>query len=138
MLDEAGNQTSSTILVTIKNDVIEPNTPPDANLVAVPGTSEVGQEIFLDGSGSSDADGNTLSYSWALIDRPKGKDKSGFVDSSEATTTMTPDKAGSYQVQLTVSDGIVSASADVTIEVTDTGSGSGRPKPCRGGPKKCP
>lgn len=138
MVDDQANEMSSTILVTIKNDVIEPNTPPNAVIVGVPETSEVGQEIFLDGSTSGDADGDTLSYSWALTDRPKGKDKSGFVDSIDDTTTMTPEKAGAYQVRLTVSDGFVSDLADVTIDVTDSGNGKGGPKPCRGGPKKCP
>ncbi len=123
--------------MTINNGVTTPNTPPVAVLTA-PSTSAVGQQIVLNGAGSYDDDDDDLSYGWVLIDRPKGKDKSGFVDSGGETTTMTPDKAGTYQARLTVSDGAVSDSADATIEVIDSGSGKGGPKPCRGGPKKCP
>lgn len=129
--------TSSTILVTIDNSGSIPNNAPVADLSA-PATSVAGQEIVLDGSGSIDDDFDDLSYGWSLITRPKGKDKSGFVDSIDDTTTMTPEKAGAYQVRLTVSDGFVSDSADVTIDVTDSGNGKGGPKPCHGGPKKCP
>lgn len=136
MVDDQNNETSSTILVTVDNSGSTPdNTPPVAALSA-PATSVVGQEIVLDGSGSFDDDGDTLSYSWSLIARPKGKDKSGLIDSNTETTIMTPERAGTYQVRLTVSDASASNWADATIEVTD--SGKDGPKPCRGGPKKCP
>jgi choice-of-anchor B domain-containing protein len=137
MLDAQDDETSSTILVTINNGGSEPNNAPVAVLSAPP-PSVVGQEIVLDGTGSYDDDNDDLSYSWALIDRPKGKDKSGFADSGADTTSMTPEKAGTYQVRLTVSDGIASDAVDATFEVTDSGTGGGGPKPCRGGPKQCP
>ena len=136
MVDDQNNETSSTILVTVDNSGSTPdNTPPIAALTA-PATSPVGEVIVLDSIGSMDPDNDPLSYSWSLIVLPKGKDKSGLVDSNTATTTMTPEKAGTYQVRLTVSDGFASDWADATIEVTD--SGKGGPKPCRGGPKQCP
>lgn len=135
MVNSQGKETSNEILVTVNNNGSAPNTPPVADLSA-PTPTSVGVQITLDGRASYDFDGDPLTYSWALIQRPKGKDKSGFSDSGAPTTTMTPQKAGSYVVRLTVSDSIASDSAEATIEVTD--SGGGTPKPCRGGPKRCP
>lgn len=71
------------------------NTPPTANA----GENKVcclDQEVGFDGSGSSDADGNTLTYKWNFGD---GSGAEG------AKTSHTYSKNGAYKVVLVVNDG---------------------------------
>ena len=86
--------------------------------VADAGTSRsvvIGETAALDGSGCSDANGDTLTYSWTLISVPEG---STSVIDNPATekTTFVPDSSGSYVVQLIVNDGIMDSDPD-TIQV---------------------
>src|SRR5947199_1831088 len=87
-------------------DVCQPvNKPPVAN-AGPDQTVVVGTTVHLNGSASSDVDGNLLTYHWAFSSRPPG---------STATlanpTIVTPsfsfmvDKPGEYIVQLIVYDG---------------------------------
>lgn len=78
----------------------------------------VGELVELDGTGSSDADGDPLSYAWRIVSQP--------VDSNiqlsaplTARPKFTPQATGAYEVELVVNDGQVdSAPATVTITVT--------------------
>ncbi|MBU0483767.1 MAG: PKD domain-containing protein [Proteobacteria bacterium] len=74
--------------------------------------------VELDGSGSSDPDGDDLTYSWTLIP-PTG---SNSVLSNETTVTpsFVPDLEGTYTVELMVNDGTVDSAPDTMI-VTVTG-----------------
>ena len=93
------------------------NLPP----VAVAGGSYSGtaeQSVQFNGSGSSDPDGDALTYSWNFGD---GTAPSG--PSSIATATHTYASAGSYTAVLTVDDGFnapVSASTAVEIAAAPT------------------
>jgi hypothetical protein len=78
----------------------------------------VGQVIQLNGSGSSDANGDSLSYRWSLVSKPTG---SGAALTSIAgpTTSFTADRTGSFVVSLVADDGFESSDPDtVTITVT--------------------
>jgi len=74
--------------------------------------------VVLNGSASSDPDGDVLQYSWQIKAQPL---------SSSATLTnallsiagLTPDVAGFYRVELTVTDGKLSSSASVNVTVND-------------------
>ncbi|MGL0817126.1 PKD domain-containing protein [Vibrio vulnificus] len=75
--------------------------------VAFAGTDlavEAGLSILLDGSSSYDADGDSLSYQWALLTRPSGS-AAQLADAISANPTLKTDVAGDYVVQLVVSDG---------------------------------
>jgi hypothetical protein len=93
------------------------NTTPIANA----GTSQVvttGTVVTLDGSASSDANGDSLTYGWSLASKPI---LSNAVLSSNSVIrpTFTPDVAGSYVFSLIVNDGITSSIANsVTVIVT--------------------
>lgn len=78
-------------------------------------TVDVGAAVSLDGSGSSDDDGDTLSYSWSFQTRPAGS-SAPLADDSAVTTSFTADIAGDYVIQLEVSDGAETSSPDsVTV-----------------------
>jgi RHS repeat-associated protein len=76
----------------------------------------VGDTILLDGSGSSDPDGDPLSYVWSLIQQPIGGN-AAIVNPTDPIATFDLDVAGTYVAQLTVSDGQVTSLPD-TATVT--------------------
>jgi hypothetical protein len=80
--------------------------------VEVECASHAGTSVMLDGTGSSDADGDPLTYSWSA---------SGitFDDATSATPTATF-PLGVTEVTLTVSDGDAEDTDYVTVTVTDT------------------
>jgi hypothetical protein len=74
-----------------------------------------GDLVTLNGSASSDADANPLTYTWSFTSRPASSTAS-FSDASAVQPTFTADLPGSYVVRLVVNDGTVnSAAATVTI-----------------------
>src|SRR3990172_7460822 len=80
----------------------------------------VNNTVTLDGSGSSDVDGNLLTYSWAFTTKPDGSTTT-LSDATAVNPTFTVDKAGTYVVSLFVYDGTVNSETDtVTITVQDT------------------
>jgi hypothetical protein len=93
--------------------------PPTANAGANR-TVEAFTAVTLDGSGSTDADGDTLTYQWTLTQKPTGSTAT-LSDASAVRPSFTPDALGNYVATLIVSDGsVTSAPATVTIAVVDT------------------
>ncbi len=89
------------------------NTPPVAN-AGSDQTVFVGNTVQLNGSGSSDVDGEMLSFQWSFVSRPAGS-SAVLSDPTAVNPTFVVDKPGSYTVQLIVSDGTVSSAADTVI-----------------------
>jgi len=108
--------------VSSAGDVVEVqtvNSAPVANAGADQ-SAYVGQTVTLDGSGSTDVDGNPLGYVWALTSRPAGS-AAAVSDPTAVTPTFVLDRAGVYVAQLIVNDGTVSSPAD-TVTVTTLNS----------------
>ena len=79
--------------------------------------------VDLDGSGSSDADGDTLSYAWVQTDGPTVT-LSG-ADTALASFTAPDVAAGATEqltFELTVNDGLDAASDEVIVNVSEGSS----------------
>jgi len=98
-----GQASSAPSTATITVTPSTPNQPPVAD-AGGPYSGVEGQLIQFDGTGSSDPDGDPLTYSWTLSD---GRTMTGAQPSISFAT------AGSYTVSLVVSDGQVNSPASV-------------------------
>ena len=82
----------------IQYTAANPNQPPVAHATANPTSGAVPLTVSFDATGSSDPDGDTLTYEWDL-------DGDGaYDDSTSAQPTFTYTAAGNYQVGLRVTD----------------------------------
>jgi hypothetical protein len=78
----------------------------------------VGATVQLDGSGSSDANLDPLTYQWSVTSQPAGS-YAALSDATAPAPTFVPDLAGTYTVSLVVNDGQVDSEPDVvTIQAT--------------------
>jgi len=104
-----GLAASQTDTVVLRTD----NSLPVANAGA-DGTARVGDEVTLDGSGSSDVDGDVLTYAWSLIARPDGS--AATLDAPYAVAPgFVVDQPGDYVAQLVVNDGTAHSAADTVV-----------------------
>lgn len=77
-----------------------------------------GTIVTLDGSGSSDANHDQLTYHWAFTSKPVGSN-AVLSSANAAKPTFTPDLVGMYVLSLVVDDGTVKSAA-VTVIVNAT------------------
>ncbi|MEM6429022.1 MAG: Ig-like domain-containing protein, partial [Deinococcota bacterium] len=77
--------------------------------------ARVGEVVSLTGQ-VSDEDGDDLSFIWEVVDKP---DTSSIelTDDDSLTATFTADVAGVYSLRLTVSDGTVAVTDELTVQV---------------------
>jgi RHS repeat-associated protein len=130
----AGATILSTDTITLRHDrtvpfdpaalewtiVSEPvNTAPLAN-AGPDRTVRVGEAVVLDGSASSDADGDALTYRWSFISRPVGS-AAALDDSTAVLPRFAVDRAGVYVLALVVRDGRVDSIAD-HVQISTTNS----------------
>ena len=76
-----------------------------------------GTTAMLDGNGSNDPNGDSLTYAWNLTMAPDGS-SAMLGSNSGVTSSLTPDVSGTYVVELQVSDG--NKSDTDTVEITAT------------------
>ncbi|MCI0534699.1 MAG: PKD domain-containing protein [Verrucomicrobiales bacterium] len=79
-------------------------------------TTLVNQTVTLDGSQSSDADSDPLTFKWSLISQPGGS-IAMLSDPSAVKPTFVADQHGTYIAQLMVNDGHTDSAPD-TVTVT--------------------
>ncbi len=95
------------------------NRPPRAD-AGLPQSAYVAQLVTLDGAGSSDPDGDALSYAWSIVGQPAGS-TAQLAGAASVNPTFTPDREGDYTIQLTVSDGqLVSGPDTVTVSTLNS------------------
>ncbi|MCB9741581.1 MAG: hypothetical protein H6741_24820 [Alphaproteobacteria bacterium] len=85
--------------------------------------SEDCTHVQLDGSGSYEPDGETMTYRWEIQSKPSGSRvtaAANFSDSGAESPTFFGDVAGTYVLSLTVSDGQTwSANDRLNVELSD-------------------
>ena len=78
----------------------------------------LGQTVQLNGGGSSDANGDTLGYSWNIVSAPAGS-TAALIGAATQTPRFTTDAAGTFIISLIVNDGFLNSEpSTVTVEVT--------------------
>jgi len=82
----------------------------------------VGDLVNLDGSGSSDANYDPLTYSWSFVSTPEGS-TAALLNAATAHPSFTADMAGTYEISLVVNDGLED-SFPVSVSVTATSTQS--------------
>lgn len=81
-------------------------------------TGFIGQSVALDGSASSDIDGDPLTYAWSIASAPAGS-QAAIVDPAQVQATFTPDVPGQYLIELIVDDGTVASAPDTMAISTE-------------------
>ncbi len=85
-----------TCVITTRNRAPVADAGPDRDVY-------VGSEVTLDGTGSSDPDGDQLTYYWKILEQPPGSQVT-IVDGHAAIARIVPDVSGDYIIGLTVHD----------------------------------
>ncbi len=110
--DGNGHTASDTVTISTQNS------PPVAN-AGMDQSAIVGDTVYLDGSGSYDADGDSFTYAWSITNTPDGGGIPVVINDETATPEFVVDRSGRYTVRLTVDDGLLSSSDVVGITVSD-------------------
>jgi len=93
----------------------------------------IGDLIHLNGSASTDIDGDLLAYEWKLLSSPAGS-SSSLSDASAISPALTLDSDGDYEFELTVNDGHGNTATDRVLVSTLHST----PNADAGPPKKVP
>jgi MYXO-CTERM domain-containing protein len=123
-------------LELVVNDGLDDSAPDEVEVTAVSGNAaptavagadrvaQIGAAVPLDGSASSDPDGDPLTFTWSFVSRPPGS-VALIADPGAATTTFTPDVRGDYVLRLTAGDGSIESQDEVAITALGRSSGGG-------------
>lgn len=96
------------------------NSPPTAD-AGPDQTVTAGQSVTLDGSGSTDVDGDALTYTWSLTTKPTGSTAT-LSNQSAVMPTFVADLEGSYKAQLVVNDGVTDSAPNTVTITAGTGN----------------
>lgn len=90
-----------------------------------------GVEVVLDGSASTDPNGDDLAYTWSVVAQPQGS-TAALVEANGRVARFLPDVRGPYEFQLLVTDGELMA-VDTVVIVAGV---SANPPIARAGPDR--
>lgn len=76
--------------------------------------ASVGYDVVLNGTGSSDPDGDPLTHGWLMTSRPPGS-AAALSSANGTATALRPDVLGNYVVTLTVTDSRGAKSVRTTV-----------------------
>lgn len=79
--------------------------------------------VTLNGTGSTDANGDTLTYRWTLTSKPSSS-TAALSSATVASPTFTADLAGSYVASLVVNDSKVDSTNTSTVTITASAANS--------------
>jgi hypothetical protein len=96
---------TTTIVASMANAAPVANAGPNQNVV-------VGRQVTLDATGSTDANKDTLTYTWVLVSRP-ATSAAVLSSTTQPKPTFLADKIGTYVISLMVSDGKLSSQLSV-------------------------
>lgn len=113
LLAGCGGGSSCLLGDALCNDKTPANVAPVAR-TAPPQSVLLEQEVVFDGSASSDANGDTLSYSWTWVSKPEGS-VATLDSSTSAKPKFTVDKPGLYAASLMVRDGKASSESVLAV-----------------------
>jgi hypothetical protein len=111
---ESSEAVTVSTIVTIVNSA--PIASAGDDLVVTTGTL-----ASLDGSASSDAQGDILTYAWSFVSKPTGS-LATLNDNQAVNPNFTTDVPGSYVISLFVSDAMLTSEED-RVQVTGSGAG---------------
>ncbi|MGB0638527.1 MAG: PKD domain-containing protein, partial [Myxococcota bacterium] len=114
IVDDGEDRCREDIVLTVAEP---PNTPPDCD-AGGDLSAEVGELVTLDARGTSDEDGDALTYQWRILEQPEGSSTT-ISDVTLRVATITPDVGGDYTIRLIVDDGSDSCREDITLTVAD-------------------
>ncbi|MBK9132345.1 MAG: hypothetical protein IPM20_12010 [Gammaproteobacteria bacterium] len=98
---------------------VSPNAPPVAD-AGPDTTARVGETVVLDGTGSTDVDGDLLNYHWSFLAIPQGS--AAMLSGDDGPTpSFTLDAFGDYRLELTVNDGRADSVPD-TVRISTLNS----------------
>ena len=100
-------------LDSVNISINQSNTQPTAN-AGVDQLSEIGQQLTLNGSASSDPENDSLTYQWSLLSAP-AESSANLFNPRSVSPTITLDVVGDYIIQLVVNDGVLSSPPDAVI-----------------------
>ena len=115
-----GKDRSPTAVVTVIAS--SANSAPVANAGAAQSVSTAAV-VTLNGTGSTDANGDTLTYRWTLTSKPTSS-TAALSSATVASPTCTADLAGSYVASLVVNDSKVDSTNTSTVTITASAANS--------------
>ena len=101
-----------TITASMANVAPVANAGPNQNVIA-------GRQVTLDATGSTDANKDTLTYTWVMVSRP-ATSSAALSSTTDPKPTFTADKVGTYVMSLLANDGKLSSQLSVVTVVAET------------------
>jgi hypothetical protein len=111
---------SSAVMVSTRNSPPVANAGPDQTVFA-------GDTVIVDASASTDVDGDTLDYTWAIVSRPAGS-TAALTPLTSGRASFVVDKEGAYTLMVVVSDRYPILSSDIVAVSTSNSRPVANPK----------